>query len=232
MCKGSNSEMITEGGELGFISKIIEESLVLKKKVVWYTSMIGLKRTIRPLIRLLNDAGVDNYVVTLFSQGKTSRWAIAWSFYDKRPAKIEVIQTWSPNNTFEIQLPENTIVVQRYVKEVLEDLDIQYKTEENDIEEVIMDCSVDKNTWSRAARRQKKRQKLNPQEGEDKKEKSNVKPFAFTLEFSQSNVPTRSYLQITWHKGGERAMFEGFWSHLKKRVEENCGLLRGSVFSK
>lgn len=230
--------MITEGGELGFISKIIKESLVLKKKVAWYTSMIGLKKTIRPLVRQLNDAGVDNYVVTHFSQGKTSRWAIAWSFHDKRPSTIKVIQTWSPNNTFEIQLPQSTAVVQGYVKDILEDLDIQYKTEEEEDnnEEVIMNCCVEKNTWSRAARRQKKRQKLSPQErlGDKKGEdvKSNDKPFTFTLEFSQSSNATQSYLQITWQKGGDRAMFEGFWSHLKKRVEENCGILRGSVFAK
>lgn len=229
--------MITEGGELEFISKIIKESLVLKKKVTWYTSMIGLKKTIRPLVRQLNDAGVDNYVVTHFSQGKTSRWAIAWSFYDKRPSTIKVIQTWSPNNTFEIQLPQNTAVVQGYVKDILEDLDIQYKIEQEDKnEEVIMNCSVEKNTWSRAARRQKKRQKLNPQEEEnnrsEKDVKSNDKPFTFALEFSQSNNTSQSYLQITWQKGGDRSMFEGFWSHLKKRVEENCGILRGSVFAK
>lgn len=222
--------MITEGGEFGFISRMVKESLLLREKIVWYTSMVGLKKTIRPLVRLLNDEGVDNYVVTHFSQGKTSRWAIAWSFFEKRPTTIKVIETWSPKYTYEVQLPQSTSTVQEYIKEILEDLDIEYKTEENDIEETIMDCSVDKNTWSRAARRQKKRQKLDEPSKEVKTNSEN--PFSFTLEFSQSNTPSKSYLQIVWHKGGERAMFEGFWSHLKKRVEESCGILRGSTFSK
>lgn len=226
--------MITEGGEYGFISRMVEESLLLKERIIWYTSMIGLKKTIRPLVRLLTDAGITNYVVTQFAQGKTYRWAIAWSFYqDRRPTTIKVIETWSPKYRFEAQLPKSTDVVEGFVKEILDDLDIQYKAETNDVDEIILDCSVEKNTWSRAARRQRKRQKLDPSTTvaeEQAKEEETPTPFIFSLELSPGK-DLNSYLQIVWHKGRDRAMFEGFWSHLKKRVEENCGILRGSTFA-
>jgi hypothetical protein len=224
--------MITEGGEYGFVSRMVEESLELKHRIVWYTSMIGLKKTIRPLVRLLTDSGISNYVVTQFAQGKTYRWAIAWSFYEERPTTIKVIETWSPKYHFEVQLPKSIDAVETFIKEILDDLDITYNSETNDIGEIILDCSVDKNTWSRAARRQRKRQKLDHESKVEEEGKCET-PFLFMLELSSSNSSNdESYLQIVWHKGGDRAMFEGFWSHLKKRVEESSGIIRGSTFAK
>jgi 23S rRNA (adenine1618-N6)-methyltransferase len=52
----------------------------------------------------------------------------------------------------------------------------------------------------------------------------------FSIVLSQEEVTT--FTQIEWLKGGNKTQFEGFWSHLKKRVEENCGIERGSHFSK
>lgn len=219
--------MITEGGECGFISRMIQESLILEKRIIWYTSMMGLKKTIRPLVRLLKDSGITNYVVTNFTQGNTTRWAIAWSFYENRPTTIKVLESWLPKYTFEVQLPQDTNVVNTFVEEILDDLDIEHKSFTDKDDEIIIDCSVDKNTWSRAARRQRKRQKL-----EQDQEERSENPFQFTLELSPSRSTPVSYLQIVWVKGGDRPMFEGFWSHLKKRIEENCGIYRGSTFAK
>ncbi|KAI7869094.1 uncharacterized protein EV154DRAFT_432044 [Mucor mucedo] len=227
VCNGSNGEMITEGGEYGFISRMIEESLILQKRVIWYTSMMGLKRTIRPLVRLLKESGISNYVVTNFTQGNTTRWAIAWSFYDNRPTHIKMLESWLPKYSFEVELPQNTDVVHSFLKPILDDLDIGHVVSGDEDGEIILDCTVDKNTWSRAARRQRKRQKLESQE-----EEKSENPFQFKLELSSSRSPSLSYLQIIWLKGGDRPMFEGFWSHLKKRIEENCGIYRGSTFSK
>lgn len=218
--------MITEGGEYGFISRMIQESLILQKRVIWYTSMMGLKRTIRPLIRLLKASDITNYVVTNFTQGNTTRWAIAWSFYENRPMHIHLLESWLPKYSFEVELPQPIDIVHPFLKSILDDLDIRYTLSTQDKDrEIILDCSVDKNTWSRAARRQRKRQKI---EVEEKSEN----PFLFSLELSPSSSSSLSYLQLNWHKGGDRPMFEGFWSHLKKRIEENCGIYRGSSFTK
>lgn len=80
----------------------------------------------------------------------------------------------------------------------------------------MFDCSVGINTWSHAARRQSKRQTLERPHTQD--------PFKFKLELGQGRANI-SYLQIVWNQGGDRTMFEGFWSHLKKQVEENCSHL-------
>ncbi len=85
-CTGSENEMVTLGGEVAFVSRMIKESLVLRDRVQWYTSMLGKFSSVAVLVQKLRENGVDNYAVTEFVQGsKTRRWGIAWSFDDLRP---------------------------------------------------------------------------------------------------------------------------------------------------
>jgi 23S rRNA (adenine1618-N6)-methyltransferase len=85
-CTGSETEMLTPGGEVAFVSKMIDESLALRDRVQWYTSMLGKFSSLSALIQKLRDNGIDNYAATEFLQGnKTRRWGIAWSFDDMRP---------------------------------------------------------------------------------------------------------------------------------------------------
>ena len=85
-CTGSENEMVTPGGEVAFVSRMIDESLILKDRVQWYTSMLGKFSSLGVLVQKLKDKGVGNYAVTEFVQGsKTRRWALAWTFEDLRP---------------------------------------------------------------------------------------------------------------------------------------------------
>lgn len=85
-CTGSKTEMVTRGGEVAFVSKMVEESLVLQDRVQWYTSMLGKLSSVATVVQKFRDNGIDNYAVTEFVQGsKTRRWGIAWSFEDMRP---------------------------------------------------------------------------------------------------------------------------------------------------
>jgi 23S rRNA (adenine1618-N6)-methyltransferase len=86
-CTGSENEMVTPGGEIAFVSRMIDESIILKGRVQWYTSMLGKYSSVASLVQKVRDKGVDNYAVTEFIQGsKTRRWGIAWSFEDLRPS--------------------------------------------------------------------------------------------------------------------------------------------------
>lgn len=71
---------------MSFIMRMIYESLILRDRVQWYTSMLGKFSSIEPLVKKLREKGVDNYAITEFVQGsKTRRWGLAWSFEDLRP---------------------------------------------------------------------------------------------------------------------------------------------------
>ncbi|KAK0663457.1 hypothetical protein QBC41DRAFT_24062 [Cercophora samala] len=87
-CTGAPVEMVCEGGEVAHISRMLEESLVLKEEVQWYTSMLGKATSVELLVDKLKATGIDNYAITEFIQGnKTRRWALGWSFWPLRPAE-------------------------------------------------------------------------------------------------------------------------------------------------
>ncbi|XP_063574449.1 RNA N6-adenosine-methyltransferase METTL16 isoform X3 [Pongo abelii] len=79
---GGITEIMAEGGELEFVKRIIHDSLQLKKRLRWYSCMLGKKCSLAPLKEELRIQGVPKVTYTEFCQGRTMRWALAWSFYD------------------------------------------------------------------------------------------------------------------------------------------------------
>jgi len=81
--------MVTTGGELDFVARMIEESIRLGEKVLWYTTMLGKLSSVSVIVEKLISHNNRNYAVTEFVQGsKTRRWAVAWSWADLRPAMV------------------------------------------------------------------------------------------------------------------------------------------------
>ncbi|KLJ05508.1 hypothetical protein EMPG_11008 [Blastomyces silverae] len=85
-CTGAEVEMITAGGEVAFVTRMIRESVKLRDRVQWYTSMVGKFSSVATLLNILHEEGNKNWAVAEFVQGsKTRRWAIGWSWMDYRP---------------------------------------------------------------------------------------------------------------------------------------------------
>jgi 23S rRNA A1618 N6-methylase RlmF len=82
--------MVTAGGEVAFVSRMVEESLRLRNQVTWYTTMLGKLSSVSVIVeKLMLEHGNHNYAVTEFVQGtRTKRWAVAWSWTDLRPAMV------------------------------------------------------------------------------------------------------------------------------------------------
>lgn len=79
-CEGTPHEMVYPGGERAFITRIIEDSVVLKHSFRWFTTMVGRKANLKSLIPKLREVGVSIVKTTEFVQGHTARWGLAWSF--------------------------------------------------------------------------------------------------------------------------------------------------------
>ncbi|MEW5302420.1 MAG: hypothetical protein WDW36_005209 [Sanguina aurantia] len=79
-CGGTLAEMVCEGGEVAFVMQMVEDSEELQGRIHWFTTMVGKKSTLKALRKELHDRRVTALRTTEFAQGKTSRWAVAWSF--------------------------------------------------------------------------------------------------------------------------------------------------------
>lgn len=89
VCTGADVEMITEGGDLGFVSKIVDESTKLRGQVQWYSSMLGKLSSAQAVVQKLKQTGASNWAVTSLQAGHvTKRWAVAWSFDNLRPSNV------------------------------------------------------------------------------------------------------------------------------------------------
>jgi len=51
--------MVTPGGEYQFIKDILEESLVFRRRISWYTSMIGRLETVDLIVAELKKHKVN-----------------------------------------------------------------------------------------------------------------------------------------------------------------------------
>jgi 23S rRNA A1618 N6-methylase RlmF len=78
---GTEVESVYPGGEESFVRNMFEDSLIVKDRVHWFTTMVGKKVTFKALKKWLHAEASVHVVRTMeFSQGQTSRWGVAWSF--------------------------------------------------------------------------------------------------------------------------------------------------------
>lgn len=70
---GHDSELKTEGGEMGFVTRMIEESVDIGDRIKIYTTMIGKKADLISLRQLLRSKNIKNMTWTEFCQGYTTR---------------------------------------------------------------------------------------------------------------------------------------------------------------
>ncbi|GAA5990356.1 hypothetical protein JCM10908_007330 [Rhodotorula pacifica] len=86
VCTGADNEMVTPGGEVAFVSRMIQESQTLgQANIRWFTSLLGKYSSITPLVNELKRRKILNYhVSSLPTRGHTTRWVLAWSLQDWR----------------------------------------------------------------------------------------------------------------------------------------------------
>ena len=91
-CTGAEVEMVTPGGEVAFVTRIVNESLKLKERVQWFSSMLGKLASVSSIVEVLKEKGCTNWAVKEFVQGqRTRRWGVAWSWGDLRPSMVRLL---------------------------------------------------------------------------------------------------------------------------------------------
>lgn len=221
-CTGSENEMVTPGGEVAFVSRMIEESLVLQDRVQWYTSMLGKFSSVAVLVQKLTDNRVGNYAVTEFVQGsKTRRWGIAWSFDDLRPV-MSVARGVSSLQKSLLPFPSEYLIVSsndpmkagQRVNEILSQLHLQWMWKASISTGVGFS---ERAVWSRASRRQVAKKQGEAMEEDDDPEMA----FGFKIHVvAARGGESGSRVTIRWLKGHDAVLFESFCGMVKRKQEE------------
>lgn len=233
-CTGAKVEMVTEGGEVGFISRLFDESLVLRGRVQWYTAMVGFLASLTRIVDKLWEHKIDNYAITEFQQGnKTRRWAIAWSFRPLRPAQSVARGTKAAlsrgilppvTETVAYKMPLGGGNIGRFAENLssaIAALDlISWHWDREKLEGV--GRAVDK-VWGRPWRRRKKREmETGTREGD--RPSSGEQTCAFGFKVAVRVARDHVSVEARWLEGHDETALESFRGFLKaasdKAVEE------------
>ena len=176
-CTGAPVEMICPGGEVSFVSRIIEESALPRNKdmIQWYSSMLGKLSSVTTIIEQLVKVGCNNYAVTEFIQGsKTRRWCVAWSWLPLRPSLAVSRGTDAIEKKFlpfptELEITVDLVadVAIQKIEAAISELSGMTWTRMQD-EHGYRGTSVNGDVWSRHARRKQRRQDRMDVESEEK----------------------------------------------------------------
>lgn len=159
---GSPHELITEGGELQFCRKIIEESKIYKNKILIFTTMVGHKYNLKELVLDLKAEDIE-HTTTEFCQGRVTRWGLAWTYEDVKLSEFVAAKQKSRKKnvpiTFSLpELPVEKNSVTDYfekVKAILQNLKIIFKIISKRRNEVNLSVIAHENTWSNQRRKRR-----------------------------------------------------------------------------
>ncbi|KAK3389466.1 hypothetical protein B0H63DRAFT_492402 [Podospora didyma] len=232
-CTGAPVEMVCHGGEVTFVGRLLRESLVLRERVQWYTSMVGKASSLPPLITELRKNNIDNFAVTEFVQGnKTRRWALGWSFSSMRPAQHVA---WGINPSLWKQLLPQPVKMDVLVVDAGKPVGgILNKIPEimGPLELISWVWEVDRakgrgrareNVWSRAWRRKRLREIADGETADDPMHTDSEEcriGFAIVVKMAIQNTT----VSLLWLEGHDYGLFESLGGFVQGRLRDlNCG---------
>ncbi|KAI4853413.1 hypothetical protein E4T44_00852 [Aureobasidium sp. EXF-8845] len=227
VCTGAEIEMICPGGDAGFVLRMVEESRELKDTVRWYTSMLGKLSSVHQVIDRLKEIGINNWAVTLLRAGnKTRRWAVGWSYGDRRPSNA--VARGSDVGTHILPYPTaqtiHTIGLTRQeaadlLNTTLKALDLKWSWQS---EKWTGHGIASQNVWSRSARRKRKRVEMEQEDNQEAKPESETvkikEPVKVSLRF---DIDVREgEMEVRWLQGVDSILFESFCGMLKRAMKQ------------
>lgn len=84
---GHAPELWCEGGEAGFVTRMIKESVNYKDRCFWFTSLVARKENLPAVYRALETAGAVQVKTVEMAQGQKVSRFVAWSFLE--PAQMD-----------------------------------------------------------------------------------------------------------------------------------------------
>jgi 23S rRNA (adenine1618-N6)-methyltransferase len=236
-CTGADVEMITPGGEVAYVTRMIDESTLLKDSVQWYTVQLGKLSSLRALVQKLKGVGCKNWAVNVLQpSGQTVRWVIGWSWLSMRAPDWfarhkSLVGTGLQTKPNQLLLDSLSQDPTRVIEETLRALPLSVSIPDD--HSVIHDTFIvrtDSAVWSRSARRKRQREEqqvtqngtisILASDGSVK----NPSGFGYILVVDirlvsdMHKIKQTWAVSIRWIKGEDRAVFESFCGMLKIKI--------------
>lgn len=235
-CTGADVEMITPGGEVAYVRRMMQESFELQDRVQWYTVQLGKLSSVQTLVKMLREEfSCRNWVVTVLQpSGATVRWALGWSWLsDRAPDNLARHKSLAGSG---LQPEPNELLVvdnltedpQSVLRSTLRELplclaeDGLQRANGSHAIQVYTNAAV----WSRSERRKRQRaaKSGDPTSQVPSKNATNWSN-AFAINTKKIDIEDSQHILYSvtarWQKGDDRAMFESF-----------CGMLKAKLITK
>ncbi|KAF2732916.1 hypothetical protein EJ04DRAFT_496079 [Polyplosphaeria fusca] len=211
------NEMLCPGGDLGFVTKMVNESLALKEKVTWFTTMFGKLESAKAIIKLLQQHGIENWAVGCIEPGgHTKRWVVGWSFGDYRPHNVHFISIAYRHEYLPFPTQYRIDLTSKYslkdakatVNEQLSSLDLEWRWDEATSSGVGI---ASQNVWNRQYRRQKQKQhmaKTSEIQGQSMTQRDN-------------SIGMTKEIIIDWLRGTNRTLWESLCGLMHRKFKVN-----------
>ncbi len=84
---GQNTELWCVGGEIGFITQMIYESVKYPKQVFWFTTLVSKKENLSKIYKILNKVEAVEIKTIDMAQGQKTSRIVAWTFLSENQQK-------------------------------------------------------------------------------------------------------------------------------------------------
>ncbi|SDA05384.1 BZ3501_MvSof-1269-A2-R1_Chr12-1g03368 [Microbotryum saponariae] len=210
VCTGASNEMVTQGGEIEFVGRMIEES-------------VRLGSHIRLLHKL--DSQISNYIVHALSSGRTTRHILVWSLGAWRiPQSLAQITPFTtkfspPVNSATFRAPSGMDAPTLYnlVCTILTSLDgVTTSHSAPGVIQMRAAC----NSWSRSARRMARNPTQTGIAGQNTAGKGDNQIEATFTALQDDGEDAGCSLRGEWTQGSEqvRADWLKLWAHVTRKI--------------
>ena len=84
---GQNTELWCNGGEIGFITQMIYESVKYPMQCLWFTTLVSKKDNLKNIYKILNKVGAVEIKTIDMAQGQKISRIVAWTFLSESQQK-------------------------------------------------------------------------------------------------------------------------------------------------
>ncbi|KAJ2079611.1 hypothetical protein H4R24_003652 [Coemansia sp. RSA 988] len=144
---GKDDELYTTGGEEEFLSGLVAESESVGKRIRWFSTMVGKKTTLAFLRSKIRKAGATFIREGLLAPSKTTRWVLAWTFFEQTRFSLDFPQSnvVDASKWLERSFGDLGIVMDKMPYEISAEAALPYYM-----------CTAPEKSWTRQWRRQQK----------------------------------------------------------------------------